>query len=380
MINIYAPINILGYGIHSSNMIKALTELNQDMNLTVLGQTQVDPYFEAYWQTAQKNLKNFDAKSPSLFIFHDEFSHQSCGNPLFVFSIFETTKLKEQSLAILKNGPADIILTTTKKHKELLDEQNIGKEVRVLNEGIDDTIYNTIPVDPHLDTQKFTFITVGKKEERKNTNKIIKAFLEIAKDKEAALIAHTFNLFLHNQQSHPFKNMLNWTDINPMDYGFEYKGWIEKGHLFTNGKSDLYLTTPNIQTAEMPCLYHSANVGIQCSRGEGWDLPLTEIMGCGLPSIATDCLGHSEYLEGAPELQKELIIPITGTITANDTIWFKGEQGEWGKVSEDDIKSKINYVLDNKDKFSPKSEELATYMTDNYLWTKAAQSFVDMIQ
>lgn len=379
MINIYAPINLLGYGIHANNIIKSLTDANVDTNLTTIGQIQNDPYFEAYWKKAHNRKDEYDSKHPSLFIFHDEYSNQASGTPMFVFSIFETTKLKNESLKMLRNGPADVILTTTHKHKELLESHNIEKPVMVVNEGIDEIIFNTIPVDKHIETNKFTYITVGKKEKRKNTSLILNTFINEMSDKEVALISHTFNPFANTQKVHPFKNLECWSDINPITFGFEYKGWDGKCHKFTKDKCDIYFTAPGIQTAEMGCLYHSANVGIQISRGEGWDLPLTEMMACGVPTIASNCLGHSEYLPGAPKAQQELIVPCAGQEVAKDGIWFKGTVGNWDIIDEDAFKNILLTSWNNRTKYESKSEELSEYMENNYSWSKAAATLTKIL-
>ena len=145
MINIYAPINLLGYGVHANNLITALSDKNIDLNLTKIGQVQVDPYFEPYYKAAESRLHEFNSQNPSLFIFHDEFSNQACGSPLAVFSVFETTKLKPKSITMLNNGPADIVLATTEQHANRLKENGITTPVHVVPEGIDECIYNTIP-------------------------------------------------------------------------------------------------------------------------------------------------------------------------------------------------------------------------------------------
>lgn len=377
MINIFAPINVLGYGIHAQNIIKALSDQGTDINLTKIGQVQSDPYFEQYWKNAESRLKEFNAKYPSLYIFHDELSNQSSGSPLAVFSVFETTKPKESSLLMLKNGPADMVFVTTQMHSNILRDNGIIKPIQVVPEGVDDCIYNTIPASPYIDTKKFTFITVGKCEKRKNTNEIIKAFIDTAEGQDVALIAHTFNPFLNNQKDHPFKNLACWVNFDPAQYGFKYAGWNGKAHKFSKGPTDIYFTAPMIQTAEMACLYHSAHVGIQCSHGEGWDLPLGEMLACGLPAIATLCLGHEEYLnststrEVPEELEKLLILP-NGNEDANDGLWFKGDQGMWSTFNQEDIRSRIKYVLENKEKHEIKSEAISNYMTTEFSWTKTA--------
>lgn len=380
MINIYAPINLLGYGIHANNLIKALIDEGADINLTKIGQVQNDPYFEAYWKKAEERKMEYDAKCPSVFIFHDELSNQMAGTPAATFSVFESDKIHPLSKVMLVNGPAEIILVTTQRHKEILSENGIGKRIEVVNEGVDDAIFNTIPTDKLVDTKKFTFITMGKKEKRKNTSMIVKSFINTMKGKEVALIAHTFNPFANTQKDHPFKNLACWSDVNPLESGFQYKGWQGKFHLFSDGKCDIYFTAPGIQTAEMGCLYHSANVGIQISRGEGWDLPLTEMLACGLPAIATNCLGHSEYLSGAPEEQKKLVLEMTGKELANDGIWFKGNKGSWETITNDVVEQKLTEVYENREKYNTKSEEISAYISENYNWSKAAQALLEVVK
>lgn len=383
MLNIFAPINLLGYGIHANNLIKALTDLGQDLTLTKLGQVQSDPYFESYWKAADANILKFDSKNPSLFIFHDEYSYQSSGKPLMVFSIFEASRLKPLSKQILTNGPSDIVLTTTDAHRNLLLENGITKPIHVVNEGVDDCIFNTIPCDKAIDTQKFTFITAGKREKRKSTDDIIYSFIQTMADKDVALIAHTFNPFINQTKDHPFKNLACWTGIDPQNFGFKYIGWMGKWHKFSNNKCDIYFTATAFQTPELPCLYQSANVGLQCSKGEGWDLPLTEMMACGLPCIATMCLGHGEYLTNTatrtvPSIQSELIITPEGTETANDGMWFKGDQGDWSVIKKDDIADRIKTVWETREKYQTKSEDISNYITTNFNWKQAAEKIITL--
>jgi glycosyltransferase involved in cell wall biosynthesis len=282
-------------------------------------------------------------------------------------------------MKMLNNGPTDVILTTTEEHKKILEEQKFtDKPIKVVNEGVDSCLFNTIPVDKYIDTKKFTYITVGKHEERKNTNAIITTFINLFKDKEVALICHTFNPFLNRTNDHPFKNLLCWTLVNPMKFGFEYIGFNGKAHVFNHKNCDIYFTTPNLSVSQMPSLYHSANVGIQVSRGEGWDLPLTEMMACGVPTIATNCLGHSEYLPNTPQIQKDLIITNVEKELAQDGVWFNGQQGEWDKLNVDEFVVNLEKTYQNSI-YNIKSEELATYMENNYSWNKSTLKLLSII-
>jgi glycosyltransferase involved in cell wall biosynthesis len=381
MLNIYSPINNLGYGIHSNNLIKALIEKGQEINLTPIGEAQLDPFFEMYHKEAAKNKEKFNIKNPSLYIFHDELSNQACGTPLFTYSIFETSQLKPQSLNMLENGPTNVILTTTEGHRQNLINQKITKPIEVVNEGIDETLFNTIPIDKYIDTKKLTYLTVGKREERKNTDLLVRLFINLMKEKEVALICHTFNPFINRTQDHPFKNLSCWAGINPMKHGFEYKGFNGKAHVFTYKKCDIYFTTPTLPVSNMPSLYHSANIGIQVSRGEGWDLPLTEMLACGLPTIATDCLGHTEYLtDTIPDIQKNLLVKKTDMTIAIDNVWFKGNQGIWDNLNVENFSKVLEDSFNNASLYEQKNEQLADYMSLNYSWGKAAENLIRVIE
>ena len=127
----------------------------------------------------------------------------------------------------------------------------------------------------------------------------------------------------------------------------------------------------------MSSLYHSANVGIQASRAEGWDLPLAEMMSCGIKNIATNCLGHSEFINDAPGM-KDLIIDNQETEIADDGKWFKGDQGEWQKLDSDKLKEKLSWVLENKSEFENKDEELSDYMMNNFSWANSVSKIKEL--
>jgi len=379
MINIFAPINPLGYGIHSNNMVKAFVDADVDINLTTIGGIKSESHFEKYWKpAADKKHTAFDKNSPSLYIFHDTQSNTYVGSPMMTFSVFETTKISPVSVHLL-NNVADIVLTTTEAHKAILISNGIPEyKIKVVHEGIDPEIFNYYPAqEKWLDTKKFTFITTGKCEARKNTDMVVRSFVEEFQYKEVALICHTYNPFMEQKEPNAVKR---FTGINIPSFGYNLVDDNEKGWKFSNGVSDIYFTKPTLNTPEMKQLYHSANVGIQYSRGEGWDLPLNEMLACGVPCIASNCLGHSEYLTGAPSIQRELIIEPVGTVVANDGVWFKGDVGEWADMSQEDLSEKMLYVHENQTKYSRPSPELSRYYTENYTWTAAVDTILNIIQ
>jgi len=375
MINIYGVLNVLGYGIHTQNMMKAMFETSVDYNLTIIGQPQVDPYFEIPIKEGVNKRIDFNVKNPSVFIYHDHESNCCCGSPTAVFSIFETTKPKDSSIAMLSNGPADIVLVTTQAHKDMLAKY-VSKPIEVVHEGIDECIYNSIMVDPLIKTDKFTYITVGKRERRKNTDLIVKSFIDTMKDKDVAFIIHTCNP--HMAMNTKGIDLSCWSGINPIEEGFKYEGSEIKAHKFSNGHCDLYFTNYGVPIANMASLYRSAHVAIAVSSGEGWDLPVTELMACGIPVIVSDVLGHSEYIKEAPGIQDLIVKPI-GFEKAEDDMYFKGDNGDWSIIKGSDVREKITQTYEQRNKYMKPCEELATYMENNFTWKHAVKQLTKVL-
>lgn len=371
MINVYGPVGYTGFAVHCKNMVHALSRLS-GLTLTVIGTPIGDPTYNQSCALATANMAKFSSKDPSLFIFHEPYSNQCSGTPQFSFSIFEVDRIPTLSYNMLKNGPTDIILATTKIHKDILDSSNIGKPVEILHEGVNQVIFNTIKRSKFIETNNLTFITVGKKEKRKNTDKIIQAFINVCQYKKITLICHTFNPFVQT------KSLQEWTDIDIEELGYSPILENEKFTKFTNSCSDIYFTKPYIPTLDLPSLYQSANIGIQCSSGEACDLPAQELLACGIPCIITDCMGHNEYIRNCQN-PEDLIIKPTKKEIAKDDIWFKGDSN-WDLIEIDSIREKIEYVIKNQSRFIGLDSNISNNTLTQYSWDKAAERFMELVE
>ena len=370
MLNIYSPISSLGYGVHGINMIKAFINNNIEINLTPIGQTFLDSYYNKYMQVAINN--KFDKNKPSIQIYHSSYANQFTGSPMISFCVFETTKLLPQEEYHLKNT-VDMIFTTTEEHKKIIENHGITKPIYVIHEGVDSDLYNTEPCTKYIDTDKFTFITAGKHEERKNTDLIISSFIKVMQYKKCALIAHTFDPFYQGKG-------LPWTDLNIESLGL--KG-VEENNTYlkySNGFCDIYFTKPRISVTSMRSLYRSANVGIYYSRAEGWNLSLIESMACGIPCIASNVIGHKEYLKNSPQIQQELIVEPIGMEIANDNKWFKGDRGEWAKMSKKHLYEAIEDIYDNSSKYITPNRDLSLYYHNNFNWDQPINTISNILE
>lgn len=156
---------------------------------------------------------------------------------------------------------------------------------------------------PHLDSflaeepkagtsTTFTFLSVFKWETRKNWKALLEAFAEAfpnnvteVTQEDGRQVALTVRLLIKTQE-------LSWGTSPESD--------VEE--LFSEGSTAklptgrLLIIKDSLPGEVMPRLYHAADAFVLPTHGEGWGLPLMEAMASGLPAIATDWGGQTEFM------------------------------------------------------------------------------------
>ena len=89
MLNFYAPINYLGYGIHSYNLMKAYCEEFPDKKISL-----TPPFGNTHWEDAYvdswlKNREHISKLDIGLMIFNEPFLNQFSGAKRIGFPVFE---------------------------------------------------------------------------------------------------------------------------------------------------------------------------------------------------------------------------------------------------------------------------------------------------
>jgi hypothetical protein len=119
---------------------------------------------------------------------------------------------------------------------------------------------------------------------------------------------------------------------------------------------------------QLGMLYRSADCYVSPSRGEGWNMPLTEAMACGLPSIATDWGAHSDFYDG------EIGYPlrIRGLVPAESE--NRNHTGfRWADPDPDHLAHLLRHVYEHRVAARAKGARAATEMAGRWTWRKAAE-------
>lgn len=344
-ISIVAPINQLGYGICSLNILKALSRENK-VGLYPLGEIQAAP---SYHKTIQQSLDNYwslNPTSPCLRIWHQHDMTMWFGRGLHVgYPIFELNKFTPVELNQL-TIPHVLTVASGWAADILIKNGLSAKRIRVAPLGVDNSVF--YPVET-INDGVTRFLSIGKWEIRKGHDVLSKAFkAAFGDDPSVELIMNCSNPFLNKEQTAQWERLYSAPNIR-----------IIKQRLTSQ--------------TEVARLMNSVDCGVFPARAEGWNLEALEMLACGKQVIATDYAGHTEFLNK----ENALLIKVDNLEDSYDGIWFKG-QGQWAAIEDNQIKRLVNHmrlVCDLKNGGNV-ANEAGLETAKRYTWDKTAADLV----
>ncbi|PYE01084.1 glycosyltransferase family 4 protein [Prochlorococcus marinus] len=280
-----------------------------------------------------------------------------------IYTMFETEVLPLGVKEILNEY--DLVLTPSKWGAEILCSEIAQEKVEVVPLGVDPIIFHSWNSKlPMKEGDPFIFVAVGKYEARKSYKEIIEAFeLSFSKDSNYRLLLKLDNLFLSNaleQASELIKS--------------------DRRHQIEIVKSEPAGSYLKVEL--MAQFYRSANCFLFPSKGEGWGLPLIEAISCGIPYIATNYSGQTEYLKYCNQLysdlkfKKELI---------EDKLFLKYNKYKediivkWAKPDIKDLASKMILIVDNWKLVKEQALLNAEIIHNNFSWRSSSEKLINVI-
>lgn len=334
--NYIGPVNGTGYGIASQGYLKQLLELSPDLGFKLIGKADNKSLDPAKLEAAQNN---FDPSAPSFCFWHlSHITHElsECTGPKVGMTTFEIDTFKTPELEAL--GALDAVCTASNWGKGVI-EAHTRKDAQVIPHAFKEKDTDHIPqlergrsfiedwekfLDPiKLDPETLILSANGKYESRKGYPELLDACIEYGKTKPVLLVGFFFNPFIPDN--------FPYSDINSK---FLYPFYTKSGvKAFKRGKFILVLMPPTAGRPELFGSLSKADFFMAPSKGEGWNLPLFEMMSFGMPSIATLNTAHTDFCS------EKTVIPIADQaklIKASDGKFFDGT-GRWYDVRSSDI-------------------------------------------
>ncbi|MEY3220688.1 MAG: hypothetical protein RIT27_2045 [Pseudomonadota bacterium] len=227
-----------------------------------------------------------------------------------------------------------------------------ANKIKVVPEGIDPQIFH--PSQPKrqdiANIKGFKFLFIGQYGERKGISDLIKGF-----DEE---FYRTPDVWL----------VLSCHFAWPFEANFDLQKKIQSFNLKSPEK--IIIVSNEQHHQKVASLYAACDCFVSPNRAEGWGLPITEAMACGLPVIVTNYSGQTEYLT------EQNAFLLNYALEDIKIPFFKaadGYYGQWAKPDFNHLKYLMRYVFEHPDEAKQRGLFAAQDMLQNWTWQHAAQ-------
>jgi len=337
-LNILAPINQLGYGITSLNLVKSLNS-EAYVSLWCIGQPQVTTQQDA--EIIEQCIKrgqftNFDA--PCIKIWHQYDMAQFIGKGKRIgFPIFELETFNDLEKHHLKS--LDQIFVCSEWAKEIIKDNINHSDVHVIPLGVDGAIFKPSEM-PNSKTTRF--FNCGKWEIRKGHDVLVNIFnAAFEKTDDVELFMMCDNPFYTKEEQDEWVNLYKQSKLG----------------------SKIHIIPRQASQEEVYNIMKEMHCGIFPARAEGWNLELLEMMSCGKPVITTNYAAHRQFCNES----NAFLAPIQDLELAYDGKWFHA-QGKWAKIDSE----ALEYMIDSMRLIHKK--RLNNELTINHQGINTAQS------
>ena len=314
-LNLYTPINSLGYGVVGFNVWRQLNRTSDVTLWPISNQVQppVNLTDDLHYQISIdiKKQNEYDPTLPCLKIWHENHLADRIGRGLYAaFPFFEINELDSRRKTHIQS--TDILFVASNWAKGVVEDQTGHPNVHVVPCGVDRSIFGDMQAKCRDDV--CVFMNCGKWEYRKGHDVLGAAFKDAFQGGERVeLWMMTHNPFLSEAETYEWEKMY-------MD---------ERIRLL-----------PRVQTQEeLAEIMAEAFCGVFPSRAEGWNLEIPEMMSLGKHIIATANTAHLDFC--TPD--NSLLLSSDETEIAYDGKWFAG-QGTWSSLSHDDVVDALRAV------------------------------------
>ena len=272
------------------------------------------------------------------------------GSKRIAFIVWEPTLIPASKVKILKS--MDAVWTPSTWGRQLLINNGLeADKIGVVPEGVDTERFKPAAT-PREQSRPFRFLYVGKWEERKGTEDLIKAFCaEFQPDEPVELVLHGWNPYVPRFDLHAIIRRIAGTHAPAIVASFP------------------------LSDDEMVRLYNSCDAFVLPTRGEAWGLPITEAMACGLPVIVTDYSAPLDYLDRdcAYLIEVEKMIPV------DDPFFFLPGLGDWAQPDVNSLRRLMRHVFENPEEARAKGIAARERMRNHWTWDHAVNKALHLL-
>lgn len=265
---------------------------------------------------------------------------QSYPHTTACWNVWETTQLPVSQKQLCE--AADYIWTPSCWGRQNVIGNGFNPEkVSIVPQGVDSDFFTPGPKY----SGNFRFLMVGKWEERKFQDGLVKAFAaEFHPGERVELVLHAHNPYIQ---------------------GFSMKKKLED--LGISNRNNIKLSEKCNQIA-LRELYRSAHCFVMPTRAEGWGLPILEAMACGVPAIVTR---YSAPLDFVTE-ENGYLLNVERLVDAHDDD-FGIHSGQWAEPDIRHLRFLMRRAFENRGEVLDKGR-VAHGDAGHFSWRHSAQT------
>jgi glycosyltransferase involved in cell wall biosynthesis len=203
-------------------------------------------------------------------------------------------------------------------------------------------------------TNKYLFLSIFDLQDRKGYEILLKAYL---------------NEFSHQD------NVALIIKIRDSLGNYKLERLIEAHGKSAKEKPPIYMIDQMLSVPELHSLYRACDAFVLPTRGEGWGRPFFEAMLMGMPTIATDWSGQTDFMNK----HNSYLIKVKRLvhITNNELPMFNGHY--WAEPSLKDLQKKMRYVYEHQAEGRQTGRKARNELLRNYKWHEVANRVVTEI-
>lgn len=349
MINFQSPFNYTSIGQSGYNLYKELVK-KTDVALFAIGPYAIECFeveqneIDEIHKSVANARNSFSRKNPTLKFFHIRGSEESVGSNPNLYTFHETSGLTDYEAMCLDQH--DTVFVSSRYAKEVFDSTLKNAKTIYAPLGFDSSSFYRIE-QSGIDLDVITFGLRGKLESRKNTIRVLKAWIKtFGGDPRYRLDCSIHNPFYSNEEQSSM--VINALPDKRLPWNVNILPFCQSNKLYNEvlNQADIDLTG--------------------MSGGEGFNLPLFQSLALGKQAIVLNAHAHKDYCN----TNNSILIDPSGTIDAVDGKFFvEGDitnQGEWFDFREKDLIEAMVYAAEERGKLrNTEGEKLQSWTFEN---------------
>ena len=284
-----------------------------------------------------------------------------------LYTMIETSEKVHKDYAG-KLNLTDEIWVPTEFGKKILESSNVYPPIHIMPLGTDANRYSPEAgiMDFGASMRKFKFLSVFRWSYRKGFDILLRSYLEeFSNDDDVTL------LLVCRAVECP-------EEIGPQKIKDDFESLKQSINKPEKDLPHVALYGKPIHERNMPKIYNSTDAFVLISRGEGMGLPYLEAAATGLPVIASNCSGQTDFLNEENSYLVEPDAYVEATVNgklsrmAKLCHFYEGQIfPDFGRNSIEMTKEHMRFVYENYDEAKVKAKRLRRLVVSNYTWDMA---------